>query len=121
MPMKRLTNKEEEIMQILWKIERGFVRDILRHLPDPKPSYNTISTIIRILQKKGFVDHEAFGPTHRYYPKISKENYTRHYMNDIVRNYFGSSYQQLVSFFARENKLSPQDLEEIIQMIKEKK
>jgi BlaI family penicillinase repressor len=116
--MKRLTNKEEKIMHILWKIQKGFVRDILMHIPEPKPSYNTISTIIRILEKKGFVDHETFGPTHRYYPLISKDNYTRQYLNDIVQIYFGNSYRQLVSFFAREKKLTPQDLEEIIQMIK---
>ena len=108
-------------MHILWKIGKGFVRDILEQLPEPKPSYNTVSTIIRILEKKDFVAHEAFGPTHRYYPLVSKETYTRQYLNDIVHNYFGSSYRQLVSFFAREKKLSPRDLEEIIQMIKNQK
>ena len=108
-------------MHILWKIEKGFVRDILEHMPDPTPSYNTVSTIIRILEKKGFVAHETFGPTHRYYPLIGKDAYTRHYLSDIVQNYFGNSYRQLVSFFARDKKLSPQDLEQILKMIKKQK
>ena len=119
--MKKLTTKEEEIMQILWDIERGFVKDVLEQLPEPKSSYNTISTIIRILEKKGFVHHEVFGPTHRYYPVISKDKYKKQYLGDIVQNYFGNSYQQMVSFFAKEKNLSLEELEEIIQMIKKGK
>ena len=119
--MKKLTNREEEIMHILWQINKGFVRDVLAKIPDPKPSYNTVSTIIRILEKKGYIGHESFGPTHRYYPLMAKDEYTKNYLHTIVQDYFSNSYQQLVSFFAREKKLSIKDLEEIVEMIRKEK
>jgi len=105
-------------MQILWRLGKGFVKDILKEIPAPKPSYNTVSTIIRILETKGFVEHRVFGNTHEYYPRIDKLNYTRQYMRAILRDYFENSHRELVSFFAREDQLDPQDLEEIIQKIK---
>jgi BlaI family transcriptional regulator, penicillinase repressor len=109
--MKELTRAEEEIMQVLWEIEKGFVRDVIERLPDPKPAYTTVSTIIRILEKKGFVGYKAFGKTHRYFPLVEKKAYTRHLFRGMLNNYFGNSVQQMVSFFSRDKDLSVSDLE----------
>jgi len=111
--MKELTKAEEQIMQILWKIEKGFVNDILEKLPLPKPAYNTVSTIVRILERKGFVSYKAYGKTHEYFPIISKKEYTKSYFKGFMNNYFENSYQALASFFTKENKLSIEELEEI--------
>ena len=115
--MKELTKAEEQIMQILWRLEKGFVKDILEYLPEPKPAYNTVSTIVRILEKKGFVFHKAYGKTHEYYPTISKEEYTRSFMKRFVENYFSDSFQEMVSFFAREKSMSISELEDMIRTI----
>ena len=115
--MERLTKKEEEIMQIIWQIGRGLVRDVIEKLPAPKPPHSTVSSVVRILEEKGFVGHKAYGKTHEYFPLITKEEYKKSYMKDIVRDYFANSYKDLVSFFAREEKISEEDLKEIIQMI----
>ncbi len=115
--MKRLTKAEEQIMQILWDLEKGFVKDIIEHLPDPKPAYNTVSTIVRILEKKGFVSHNAFGNTYEYFPTILKEDYTKAYLKSIMRDYFSDSFQEMVSFFARDKDMSIEELEEIRKMI----
>ncbi len=111
--MKELTKAEEQIMQILWEIKKGFVKDIMEKLPEPKPAYNTVSTIVRILEKKGFAGHNAYGKTHEYFPLMSKKEYTMQFMKNFVRNYFGNSYKSMVSFFAEEDKLSINELEEI--------
>ena len=115
--MKRLTKAEEQIMQILWDIDKGFVKDIIGNLPDPKPAYNTVSTIVRILEKKGFVSHKAFGNSHEYYPTISKEDYTEAYLNSIIKDYFSDSFKEMVSFFTRDKDMSIEELEEIRKMI----
>lgn len=115
--MKELTKAEEQIMRILWKLEKGFVKDILEKLPDPKPAYNTVSTIVRILEKKGFVSHNAFGKTHQYYPMISREKYTRLFMQNFIRKYFQDSFGEMMSFFARDKNLSLHELEDIRRMI----
>jgi BlaI family penicillinase repressor len=117
--MKELTKAEEQIMQILWKIEKGFVNDILEEFQLPKPAYNTVSTIVRILEKKGFVQHKAYGKTHEYFPMISKDEYTKTYLKGFLNNYFSNSYQQLVSFFSNDNNLSVHELEEIRTMMEE--
>jgi len=117
--MKELTKAEEQIMQILWKIERGFVNDILEGFPFPKPAYNTVSTIVRILEKKEFVSHKAYGKTHEYFPLISKDEYTKTYLKGFLNNYFSNSYQQLVSFFSNDNNLSMKELEEIREMMEQ--
>jgi predicted transcriptional regulator len=115
--MKELTKAEEQIMQILWKIEKGFVNDILEEFQLPKPAYNTVSTIVRILEKKAFVGHKAYGKTHEYFPLISKDEYTKTYLKGFLNNYFSNSYQQLVSFFSNDNNLSVHELEEIRTMM----
>ncbi len=115
--MKELTKAEEQIMQILWNIEKGFVKDIIAGMDDPKPAYNTVSTIVRILESKGFVAHEEFGKSHRYYPKVSKKEYTKFKMNDVVKNYFGNSARQVVSFFASNHRINLNEADEIIRML----
>ncbi|WP_445384429.1 BlaI/MecI/CopY family transcriptional regulator [Robiginitalea sp. IMCC44478] len=119
--MQKLTNKEEEVMQLLWKLEKAFVRELLDAFPGtPKPHYNTLSTMVRNLEEKGFVGHEAFGNTHRYFPVISKEQYRRKYIGETVADYFDHNYKNLVSFFAKEEKISVEELKEIINLIEKK-
>ena len=115
--IKELTKAEEQVMQQLWRLEKAFVKEIVDRMPDPKPAYNTVSTIIRILEKKGFVDHEAFGKTYRYFPVIGKKEYTKAYFRNFLTNYFGNSFQEMVSFFAREDKMSLADLEELMKEV----
>jgi len=116
--MKELTKAEEEVMQILWEIERGVVHDVLKHFEEPRPAYNTVSTIIRILEKKGFVDHKAYGKTYEYFPIVSKEKYRKKFLSGFLGKYFGNSYQSLVSHLAKEQKIGIKELEEVIQIIK---
>ena len=111
--MKELTRAEEQIMHVLWDIEKGVVKDVLDRLPEPKPAYNTVSTIVRILEKKGFVDHEAFGKTHQYFPRITLNEYRRGFLKSFVNRFFGNSYQEMVSFFASDRKITIQELEEM--------
>jgi BlaI family penicillinase repressor len=118
--MERLTNKEEEVMQALWKLEKGFVKDILAELPE-KQHYNTISTIVRNLEEKGYVGYNAFGKTHQYFPLVSKEDYTKRFMNLAMQRYFNNNYKSMVSFFAREEKISAEELREILEIIENKK
>lgn len=115
--MEKLTNKEEEIMRILWKLKQAFVKEVVAELPEPKPHYNTISTVIRNMEEKGFIMHNAFGKTHQYYPAISKEEYTKTFMHKTIQHYFEDSYKNVVSFFAKEDKISVSELKEIISII----
>ncbi|MBO6880597.1 MULTISPECIES: BlaI/MecI/CopY family transcriptional regulator [Winogradskyella] len=119
--MQKLTNKEEEIMHILWRLEKAFVKDVLSEIKDDKPHYNTLSTIIRNLEDKGYVSYNAFGKTHQYYPIVSKEDYKKRFMNTAIDHYFNSSYKNVVSFFAKEEKISVDELKEIIELIENKK
>jgi predicted transcriptional regulator len=112
--MRELTRAEEQVMQVLWKIEKGFVKEILEHFDEPKPAYNTISTIVRILQDKGFVSHKAYGRTHEYFPVVSKSEYSKSHLNTFVKDYFSSSFKKMVSFFATEKSISVKEMEEII-------
>lgn len=116
--MKELTKAEEQIMQLLWEQEKAFVKDLVDQMPDPKPAYNTVSTIIRILEKKGFVGHNAYGKTHEYFPLVSKKDYTRGYMKSFISNYFSGSFQEMVSFFAKEDKMSVADLDELMDDVR---
>jgi len=102
-------------MHHLWELDKAFVKDILARMPEPKPAYNTVSTIVRILEEKGFVAHRAYGKTHEYYPLISKEDYSRFTTGNLVSNYFNGSAKDLVSFFVRERKLDVSDLDEILK------
>ena len=119
--MKELTRAEDQVMQLLWKLGKAFVKDIIDEMPEPKPAYNTVSTIIRILETKGFVGHKAYGKTHEYHPLITKEKYTKFYLNNMIKGYFDGSFNNLVSFFAKENKISVSDLEKLLKEIKDQK
>ncbi len=119
--MKELTKAEDQVMQILWKLEKGFVKDIIELMPEPKPAYNTVSTIVRILESKGFVDHKAYGKTHQYFPVVPKEKYTKFYLNNLIKGYFNGSFQNLVSFFAKENKLDVHEMEKLLEELKKQK
>ena len=112
-----LTRAEEQVMQILWELGKAFVKDIVEQMPDPKPAYNTVSTIVRILEKKGFVGYEAFGKTHRYFPMMSKKEYTRLYMKSFMKNYFSNSFKEMVSFFAKEDNMSITELEDLMKEV----
>ena len=115
--MKILTKAEDQIMQILWKLKKAFVKDILDQMEEPRPAYNTVSTIVRILVKKGFVGYLAYGKTHKYHPVIEKNTYSNFYLKHFLSGYFGGSFQNLVSFFARENEIDPVELEEMIKKV----
>jgi BlaI family transcriptional regulator, penicillinase repressor len=119
--MKELTKAEDQVMQVLWRLEKAFVKDIIEEMPDPKPAYNTVSTIVRILETKGFVNHKAYGKTHEYYPAITKEKYTKFYLNNMIKGYFNGSFKNLVSFFAKENKMNVNDLETLLKELKNEK
>lgn len=118
--MQKLAKREEEIMQVLWQLKRAFVKEIIEELPEPKPHYNTVSTVIRILEDKNFVGHKSFGKTHQYHPLISKEVYQKSAVGDLLGKYFDNSYQKMVAYFAKEENISEAELEEIIKMIKKK-
>lgn len=118
--MQKLTNKEEEIMHILWRLQKAFVKDVLSEIKEDKPHYNTLSTIIRNLEDKGYVSHNAYGKTHQYFPLVEKEVYKKRFMNTAIENYFNSSYKNVVSFFAKEEKISADELREIIDLIEKK-
>jgi len=117
--MERLTNKEEEIMQVLWQLEKGFVKEVVEQLSGDN-HYNTISTIVRNLEEKGFVSHQAFGKTHQYFPLVTKEAYANKFMNLASQRYFNNSYKSMVSFFAKEEKISAKELREILEIIEKK-
>jgi BlaI family penicillinase repressor len=118
--MQKLTNKEEEIMQILWKLEKAFVKEVMAEIKEDQPHYNTLSTIVRNLEEKGFVSHNAFGNTHQYFPIVKMEDYRKRFMNTAIDTYFDSSYKNMVSFFAKEEKISAEELREILAMIENK-
>jgi BlaI family transcriptional regulator, penicillinase repressor len=122
--MISLTKAEEQIMQVLWKLERAFIKEIIQELPDPKPAYNTVSTIVRILEKKEIVGYEAFGKTHRYYPLLSKEAYSKKQVTGLFKNYFDSSLHKMVSHFAGSKSIDIKELDatiELLKSLKEKK
>lgn len=119
--MKELTKAEEQVMQILWELNSGFVKDIIEKFPEPKPAYTTVSTIIRILERKGFAGHEDMGSTYKYFPIISKEDYASEFMNGFVKDYFGNSFKSLVSFFSQKEKITVAELEEIQKFLDKNK
>jgi predicted transcriptional regulator len=117
--IKELTKAEEQLMQILWDKKKAFVNDLLEVLPEPKPAYNTVSTIVRILERKGFVSHKAYGNTHQYFPVVTKKAYTKQTFKTMLSCYFSNSFEQMVSFFAKEEKLTVSELEEIKRIMDE--
>lgn len=118
--MEKLTKKEEEIMYIIWKLKKVLVHDIIEELPEPKPPYSTVSSVVRILDKKGFLTHKAYGKTHEYYPAISKAKYLKGSFKSLIDRYFEGSYKQMVSFLVEEDNLNEEEAEEIQKLIDEK-
>ena len=114
---KRLTKAEEEIMLILWKLGESTIRDVMTQLNEPNTPYTTVSTVVRVLEKKGFVGHKAVGTTYLYYPQIEKKDYLKGYLSGIVSNYFDGSFSRMAAFFARENDLDMKELHELISDI----
>ncbi|AZI24394.1 MAG: BlaI/MecI/CopY family transcriptional regulator [Pedobacter agri] len=118
--MEELTKTEERIMQVLWKLQKAFVKDIIDELDEnPKPPYNTISSIVRLLEKKGYIDYKAYGKTYEYFPTITKDEYTKTTFSKMFSGYFDSSPANLLSFMVKEEKLSEKDIEEIKKLISE--
>lgn len=115
--MEKLTNKEEEIMQVIWQLKKAFVNDILDEMPEPKPHYNTLSTIVRLLEEKGFLAHKSYGKSHQYYPIISLEAYRGVFVKDSIKKYFGNSVSNLVNYFVKEEKLSQAEIDELMKII----
>jgi BlaI family penicillinase repressor len=114
--MNRLTRAEEQVMQILWEMGEGMTKDVISHFPDPKPAYNTVSTVIRVLEKKGIVDHRAYGKTHVYFPLLEKEAYARVQFMGFMHDYFNNSFPRMAAFFAREKNLDISEMEEILKL-----
>lgn len=119
--MQKLAKREEQIMKVFWKLEKAFIKEIIPELPDPKPHYNSVATMVKILEDKGFLGHEAYGNSFCYYPIITREAYQKYAMKDIVSQYFDNSYSSMLAFFAKEQKLSEKELNEIVQIIKSSK
>ena len=118
--MKSLTKAEEQIMQVIWKLDGAFLREIIDALPNPKPHNNTVATIIKILTEKEFIGIEVFGRTHRYYPLVAKDTYSKTSMKNFVKGYFDGSFSNAVSFMVKENNLSIEDLELLLKQLKKK-
>ena len=115
-----LTKKEEQVMQILWRLQKAFVKEILSELPNPKPPYNTVSSIIRKLESEGHVGYEAFGKTHRYYPILKQKQYKKQAFKSLLSNYFENSHEELLSYFVKEEKLSATEIKELLSNLKDK-
>ena len=119
--MRSLTKAEEEVMQILWEVKEANVKDIISHMPEPKPAYNTVSTIIRILENKEVVAHKQKGKGYIYFPLMEKEDYSQNSLNKLMTGYFDGSFKSMVSFFMKKNDVNTSDLDEILKMIEDKK
>ena len=120
MQFTQLTKAEEQVMQYVWEIRKGFLKDILERFPDPKPHTNTVSTILKVLKEKNFVDYEVYGRQHEYFPVVSKEKYSGKSMKSLVKDYFEGSYKNAVSFLVEKNEISVQDLELLLDELKNK-
>ena len=117
MQIKELTKAEEQVMQILWQLKEAIVKDIVALMPDPKPAYNTVSTVVRVLEGKGFIDHKAYGNSHVYFPIVEETDYKKFTFDKMMTNYFSNSYESLVSFIANDKKLDIQQLDELTKLI----
>ena len=119
--MQKLAKREEQIMQVFWTLGKAFIKEVIPELPDPKPHYNSVATMVKILEDKGFLSHEPIGNIYCYFPIVAKEDYQKHAMKDIVSQYFDNSYPNMLAFFAKDQKLSEQELNDIMRIIKAKK
>ncbi|MES2809544.1 MAG: BlaI/MecI/CopY family transcriptional regulator [Bacteroidota bacterium] len=118
--MQKLAKREEQIMQVFWTLQKAFIKEVIPEMPDPKPHYNSVATMVKILEEKGFLAHEAVGNIYQYYPAISKEEYQRHSMKDIVSQYFDNSYSNMLAFFAKEQNITDDEIKDILNLINNK-
>jgi predicted transcriptional regulator len=119
--MQKLAKREEQIMQACWHLGKAFIKEIIAQLPEPKPHYNSVATMVRILEEKGFLSHETFGNTFQYFPVVSKEEYQNLAFDDIVQKYFNNSYPRMLAYFAKEQKISREELNELLELIQSQK
>ena len=119
--MKKLSRKEEELMQVIWDLDKAFVKDAIEHLPDPKPHYNTIATLMKRLEEKGYLAHNEFGGSYEYYPVVGKEIYKHTFMKKVLNTFFDNSYLNMLAYFAKEEKISPEEMKELVKMIEKNK
>jgi BlaI family transcriptional regulator, penicillinase repressor len=117
MEIRDLTRAEEEVMMVLWDLGHAFVKDIVEKMPEPKPAYNTVSTIVRILETKGFIEHKAYGRTHEYFAAINKEEYRSFATGKLMEGYFENSVEEMLSYFVKEKGVSTQELDDILKLI----
>src|SRR6201996_7576087 len=116
MHIKELTKAEEQVMQILWQLKEAIVKDIIEQMPDPKPAYNTVSTVVRVLEGKGFIDHKSYGNSHVYFAAVPEEEYKKFTFDKMMSGYFSNSYKSLVSFLVKEKNLSLEELQELTEL-----
>jgi len=114
----KLTNAEESVLKILWEKEKAFIKEVIEEIQGKKPAYSTVSTIMRILERKGYVSYESFGKSHRYYPLIKREDYTKGVLSHIMNSYFGGSFKEIVNFMSSSNNISISELDEILSDLK---
>jgi BlaI family penicillinase repressor len=119
--MVKLAKREEQIMQVFWEVGKSFIRDIIPLLPEPKPHYNSVATMVKILEEKGFLGHDSIGNMFQYFPLVQKEEYQKFALKDVVSQYFDNSYPRMLAFFAKEQNLTEEELKEIVSLIKNKK
>jgi BlaI family penicillinase repressor len=119
--MRELTKAEEQVMLILWELNEALVKEVIEKMDTPKPAYNTVSTVIRVLEGKGFVDHKAIGNTHIYFPVITAEQYKHFAFDKVMNNYFENSYQSLVSFLVQQRNMEMDELDELIKLAEQLK
>ena len=119
--MQKLAKREEQIMQIVWKLEKVYIKDVIEELPEPKPHYNTVATMVKILKDKGFLTDEKFGNTFQYAPLVTLEDYRKQDVENIKQKYFGNSFKKMITHFAKEEKMSDAEIDEIIKIIKSEK
>ncbi|GAB3002592.1 BlaI/MecI/CopY family transcriptional regulator [Cyclobacterium sediminis] len=115
--MEALTNNEEQVMRIIWKLQKALIRDVLNELPEPRPPYTTLASIIKQLEKKEYLDHKTYGNTHEYFPLISKKTYQHSSFNQMVKNYFDGSAKNVLSFMVKEEKLTECDIRELEKIV----
>ncbi|MCX2742735.1 BlaI/MecI/CopY family transcriptional regulator [Mangrovivirga sp. M17] len=118
--MKELTKAEEQVMNIVWKLEKAFLKDVVDEFPEPKPAYTTISTVMRVLVKKEFIGYNTYGKVHEYFPKVSKEDYFKNHIGGVIKNFFDGSFNQFASFFTNSQNADVDELEEVKKMLENK-
>lgn len=119
--MKKLSRKEEELLQIMWELDKGFVKEVIDHLPDPKPHYNTVATLMKRLEEKGYLGHKEYGGSYEYYPLIGKEAYRQTFMKKVLNTFFDNSYVNLLAYFAQQEKMDAKDVEQLLKKIEDDK